>query len=146
MLVYLILPILAYMLTGCSDDDDDRFPNKKVSATGNDKSTVFYGLVSGSFINMREVFTNVPNLTEIKFENGVTYYLVESTSTNTGVIKFVAPATSFMINGDQTITSTNSLLRVTTATGLTTGANICFTEIAGTSLTAQANGPITWNS
>jgi hypothetical protein len=143
MLVYLILPILAYMLTGCSDDDGT--PNYKVS-NSNNPYTVFYGIVSGPYINIGEVFTDVPILTGITFLNNVRYTLVESTSSTFGNAKIVSPIKSFTIKGDQTVNSGNSyILDVTSTAELPSSGTFYFTYLLGDSVIEQPGGAITWN-
>jgi hypothetical protein len=132
------------MLTGCSDDDDSLItPNSRVDVrfNFNDGYTVYYGSVSASNIYMGDIFTKLPTLTGITFENGVVYYLVSSTSNNKNNATPVEPVKTFTINGKQTITSANSLLSIT-ATGLTDGDEVYFTRFLGNSI--SVSGSVAW--
>ena len=144
MIVYLILPILAYVLTGCNKDDDDEIPNTKVSTSNND-FTVFYGTVSGNYINMSEVFTDVPTLTGITFNDDVVYSLVESTSSSLSNAILLTPAKTFTIKGNQTVNSSSSyILDVDSTTGLPSTGTFYFVRFIGNAI--KGTSPISWNS
>jgi hypothetical protein len=131
MLVYIILPILAYMLTGCSGYNNSFLSsNARVTVDNNDGYTVFYGMVSASNINMGAIFVKLPTLTGISFTTGEVYNLVTSASNIKDNAIAVTPVKTFTINGTQTITSANPVLSIT-VTGLNDGDEVYFTRYLG---------------
>ena len=93
---------------------------------------------------MSEVFTDVPTLTGITFNDDVVYSLVESTSSALSNAILLTPAKTFTIKGNQTVNSSSSyILDVDSTTGLPSTGTFYFVRFIGNAI--KGTSPFSWN-
>ena len=153
MIVYAIVPILAYMLTGCNEDQEPESNNRKVEENNNANNsyTVFYGtVIKGTDDGNNTISINFYNIynelglydsafatdVEFLFSGDTEYFVVTAKSNTNGNAVKTNPEKTFKIKDEQTMNQngdTYLYVKNGNSTELTDGELIFFVEKIGNS-------------